>query len=145
MPTAAHFRVYTMAELAALELPPIAPEPATAPTWQELVALEPRLADVERLALELHPRAAQDDWLAWATIKRAFMPLVGFEAEQYALRHSAAYNVAYDHLLNVWETGREMTAKPRTFTLRPLPRHHDALNPPQSTHVSPTQSKRKKP
>lgn len=102
-----HFRTYTCAALAAMELPPIAPLPSRAPTWQELVEAEPRLVEVEALALRLHPRASQDDWpWAWSEVKAAFMPLVGWEAEQYAVRHSAAYDAAYDHLLDVFETGK---------------------------------------
>ena len=80
----------TAAQLAAMDFPPIAPEPATAPTWGELVEAEPRLLDVERFALELHPRARVDDWCAWSTVKRAMMMLVGKEAGRYKLRHSAA-------------------------------------------------------
>jgi len=100
------FPTITCAQLMAMEFPPIAPEPTTCPTWKELVEAEPRLVEVERLSLRLHPRAAQDDWSAWSTVKMAMMKLVGWEAEQYALRHSAAYDVGYDHLLAIWETGR---------------------------------------
>ena len=99
------FPTVTCAQLAAMEFPPIAPTPETAPTWQELVGVEPRLVEVEALALRLHPLAAQDDWGAWGQVKMAMMRLVGWEAEQYALRHSAAYDVAYEHLLDIWETG----------------------------------------
>jgi len=101
------FRSITCAELMTMKFPPIAPLPDRAPTWVELIQVEPRLVEVEAMALRLHPRASQDDWpRAWSDVKAAFMPLVGWEAEQYGLRHSAAYDVAYDHLLNAFETGK---------------------------------------
>lgn len=86
-------------------------EPDRTPTWAELVEVEPRLLDVERRVLALH-RDGQDDLRAWAEIKQLFMPLIGWSAEKYKLRTSKAYDVAYNHLLNCWETGRK-PEKPR--------------------------------
>ena len=98
--------VITCAELAAMEFPPIAPEPPVVPTWSELVALEPSLADVERLAIQSY-RRGDDDFRCWGKIKRAFLPLVGFTAQRYELRNSTCYDVVYDHLLSCWNTGRK--------------------------------------
>jgi hypothetical protein len=98
------FKIITCAELEAMEFPPIAPCPSVAPTWSELLAVEPRLCEVEQMALGLHRR--RYDWRAWGRIKGDFMPLVGWSAEKYEIRHSAAYDTAYGHLLHCWETGR---------------------------------------
>lgn len=98
------FHTITSAGLAAMTFPPLSPEPARPPTWDELVQVEPSFAEVERMALALH--SARSDVRDWGWIKRAFLPLVGFEARQYELRNSACYDVAYDHLLHCWEDGR---------------------------------------
>jgi len=90
----------------AMEFPPIAPEPTAAPTWAELVEVEPELAEVERMALSLYQPGDNQTWTDWGRIKRAFLPLVGFNAKQYELRNSTCYDVCYDHLLHCWEKGR---------------------------------------
>ena len=102
-------RLMSCAELDAMVLPPIAPEPAMPPTWQELVAVEPRLAVLETLALMLHRPEGDSCW-RWSRIKQALLPLVGFEAEKFAIRHLAGYDVACDHLLTCLETGRRPEA-----------------------------------
>lgn len=98
------FGIVTCAELVAMKLPPLAPEPPVVPTWAELVEIEPELAEVERQAIQSH-RKGHDDIRDWGQIKRAFLPLVGFEAKRYELRNSTCYDVAYDHLLSCWEFG----------------------------------------
>ena len=96
---------FTVAELP--DLPPRPPEPATRPTWAELVQVEPRLADVERLAFRLHWHHAGDMYWHWYNdLKDAFLGLVGWGAEQYDLRTAAAYDVAYDHLFYIFWHGR---------------------------------------
>jgi len=97
------FSPVTAAELAEMEFPPLAPEPETVPTWEELVALDPRLVGVQRLAIERRSAVTSGSVHAWGDIKRVMMRLVGWAAEVYELRTSTAYNVAYDHLLRCWE------------------------------------------
>ncbi|MBU4270382.1 MAG: hypothetical protein KKE86_11665 [Planctomycetes bacterium] len=117
MNTQTAFHSISSAELAAMTFPPQSPEPARVPAWGELVALEPALADVERMALDLHPRHPRPglpdvfdygdglDVRDWGKIKRTFLPLAGFGARRYALRNSVCYDVAYDYLLACWENG----------------------------------------
>jgi hypothetical protein len=89
----------TCADLASMEFPPLSPEPVRFPTWAELCDTEPKLRDVERLAIALRG----NDWRHWGQVKRAFLPLAGFTASRYELRNTSAYDVVYDHLLKVWE------------------------------------------
>jgi hypothetical protein len=82
-----------------------APEPATPPTWTELVQLEPRLLDLVREALEAQATSpnycANAEWYGYRGhqgIKPRLVLLVGDEAAPFApelLRTSAAYDVAY--------------------------------------------------
>jgi hypothetical protein len=50
------FKTVSMANLAGTRSTSIAPEPDRAPTWAELVAVEPRLVDVERRDESIRPR-----------------------------------------------------------------------------------------
>jgi len=96
-----------------MEFPPMTPKPAM-PAREDLVKVEPRLLEVERLALSLHPLSRRDSlrsWRAWERIKRAMENLVGWQAEQRELRHSTAYDIAYDHLLECWENGYRPRSK----------------------------------
>ena len=106
MTTQLLFQPVTCAELAVMEFPPPSPEPTPPPAWDDLVRAEPELAEVERLALSLYHKSGGQDVRDWSRVKRAFLPLVGFDARRYTLRSPAAYNVAYDHVLACWERGR---------------------------------------
>ena len=70
-------------------------------TWHHLIAIEPRLRAVERLA-----RSAGRSWRDWERIRRAMRPLVGWYARRPELQSSEAWDVAYRHVLQVWETKR---------------------------------------
>ena len=96
-------KTFSCAELFDMQCPPHAPEPRTLPTWTDLVAIEPRLADVERFARELHVQMDDDDLWRWGRIKGAFLPLVGWEADKFPLRNATAYDVAYDYLLDCFD------------------------------------------
>lgn len=69
-----------------------------------LAQVEPRLRELEGAALRLHRR--DPEWRVWSELKRALSRLAGWEAEQYSLRTTEAYDVAYSHLLHCWEIGR---------------------------------------
>jgi hypothetical protein len=105
----------SFAQLAA-EHPPLPhpPEPAVAPTWAELTVNEPRLIDVERHAMQSRPTTE------FYELKAIFAQLVGFDAERYELRTSAAYNAVYDHIFETHERSdsrviRALRKKPRTL------------------------------
>ena len=70
-------------------------------SWRYLVATEPRLRSIERLA-----RSVGRSWLAWERVKRALRPLAGWDARRPELQSSEAWDVAYQHLLRVWEGKR---------------------------------------
>ena len=107
------FSMVTSAEPAAMQFPPLSFEPDRVPTWRGLVAIEPALADIEAMALDIHYKVSRPEPVdafdgldrGWSTVKRAFLPLVGWSAKRYSLRNSTAYDVAYDHLLACWENG----------------------------------------
>ena len=79
----------------------VATTTTAAPTWQYLVAIEPRLRSIERLA-----RSIGSSWRDWERVKRALRPLVGWGAPRPELQSSECYDIAYRHLLRVWETRR---------------------------------------
>jgi hypothetical protein len=66
-------------------------------TWTDLIALEPRLADLERQAGMLY-RKKQRNHYAWESVKVRLSPLVGNRVRQPALRTREAFAVALDHL-----------------------------------------------
>ncbi len=57
----------------------------------------------------LHRPEGDSCW-RWSRIEQALLPLVGFEAEKFAIRHLAGYDVACDYLLTCLETGRRPEA-----------------------------------
>ena len=74
------------------------PEPTTtAPTWEQLTAIEPRLLDVERQAQYSRPSTPFYD------LQAQFVSLVGNWAEMPELRASEAYRITYDRILAVHE------------------------------------------
>lgn len=78
------------------------------PTWAELVTREPRLVALVGSARRAGARA--DDYIAWyREVKPRVERLVGHLADGQPppLQTSAAYDVAYQHLLRVYETGSE--------------------------------------
>ncbi len=72
--------------------------------WNDLVASEPRLQNLETLALGLH--RTHDDIYAWGLIKLAMSLLVGFAAQNPKLKTSYAYDVAYERLQRCFEEGK---------------------------------------
>ena len=70
-------------------------------TWHELVDAEPALADVETFCRSIRGRR---DWRQWAQAKARFSSLVGWGARRPSLRSSRCYEVAYCHLLGIFET-----------------------------------------
>ena len=67
-------------------------------SWRDLITAEPKLLAVERLV-----RAVGPEWRDWELVKRAFRPLVGWDARHPLLRSSESYEIAYRHLLRLWE------------------------------------------
>lgn len=75
-------------------------------TWSALVEIEPRLQEVEEVALLLYqPRVT--NWHAWSYVKRLMSRLVGWTGEKDEISSSDDYEVAYSWLLCCWETGRQ--------------------------------------
>lgn len=73
-------------------------------TWAKLVAVEPRLNAIEQLTYFAAPAPGDEpDWREWEGVKRQLARLVGRDAAKRELRACAAYDVAYDYLLDVWE------------------------------------------
>jgi len=71
--------------------------------WSELVLIEPDLATVERLAINLHPsHPDREDWL---TLTGMLRPLVGDAAIRPELRDWKPWAVAVEHIRRCWETG----------------------------------------
>lgn len=69
-------------------------------TWSGLVELEPRLAGLANRA------ACGGDWRAWSNVTTDLRRLVGFCCDAPAgspLVTSDAYEVAYRHLLEIFE------------------------------------------
>lgn len=78
------------------------------PTWPEIVQREPRLQAVEALARRAG--TGSDDYRAWyREVKPRLERLVGHLADDQVppLQTSAAYDVAYHHLLRVYEDAGE--------------------------------------
>lgn len=74
-----------------IDAPPLA--------WRDLLAYEPRLADLECTA-----RAAPaGDWHAWAAITRTLRTLAGWHARRPELLTCEVYDTCYRRLLDVWE------------------------------------------
>jgi len=74
----------------------IAPE---SPTWDELVKVEPRLANVEsQVKLWRRKRHKLGAWYGAGGFKEQFSRLVGWLAEKKELRTMKAYDAAYVHL-----------------------------------------------
>ena len=79
-------------------------QPQSAPrSWSALVAIEPRLVEIERLTRGL---PGDRDWHDWATVKSALSLLTGAGAIRPELRAVLCYNVAYSFLLSVFEKGK---------------------------------------
>lgn len=71
-------------------------------TWTELVAIEPRLAEVEQRAIVCR-RRRHNNWIAYEALKTLLQRYVGFNAEQGAMRRSDYYDIAHRHILAAWE------------------------------------------
>lgn len=72
-------------------------------TWEALVEMEPRLAALADVAVSLEPDD-DEDWSRRVT--RPLRALVGWDAchpGEHPLASSAAYEVAYGHLLRLRE------------------------------------------
>lgn len=80
--------------------------PNTPTTWAGMILHDARLGALERKARECKP-AQRRDW-KWfeSNVKAPLVLLVGFHARSPELRTGEAYEVAYKHLLRIWETGR---------------------------------------
>jgi len=74
-------------------------------TWKSLLLLDPRLADLERLALNSH-RYGFCEARDWQVIVGQLRRRVSWDAKLPELGTSEAYDVAYRHLLGCWEGGR---------------------------------------
>ncbi len=96
-------------------------------TWEELIALEPRLRQLEAeakayAALDRAKRrmlkrfgpllpedvarwcnrfCANEVWYAWGGLKDRLCRLVGWDASRPELQNSEAYDVAYEHLYDL--------------------------------------------
>lgn len=90
----------TCGQLCEMKFPPIAPEPAEVPTWDEMVAIEPRLA---ALADDVRTGLSMTQVMVQGRLQR----LVGRYAEHPALRSSEVYAVVYKHLAGIARRRRE--------------------------------------
>jgi len=111
--------IYTVAEFLAKFPPRPAPPPPTRDTnpegrrltYAELVAREPRLADLRRFVAAQQPGqpdyCANRAWFRAPGFKAALCRIIGDEADQEdaALRTSAAYDVAYHTLYHALPGG----------------------------------------
>lgn len=75
----------------------------TPETWSELVEIEPNLMSVEAFVTSLRGRR---DWRQWSQAKARFSSLVGWNARKPQLRSSRCFDIAYLHLLNIFEVKR---------------------------------------
>jgi hypothetical protein len=72
--------------------------------WADLVAAEPLLATLASIIARMDaPTVMPDYWRAWSTIKHTMEQLVGWEAVNASLRTEAAFSVAHDYLLQLFE------------------------------------------
>jgi hypothetical protein len=81
--------------------------------FEELARLEPRLEQLERDAFDAH-REGRTSWSDWERIKRALTQLCGWSCGSRHMRLVDGWDVAYRHLLSVWETGRRPTTRRAT-------------------------------
>ena len=76
--------------------------------WEALVATEPRLLALKRDLIA--GRRERNYWPAWSQASARLRQLVGWGADHPQLRTSAAYEVAYRHLLTAFDAGQEEAA-----------------------------------
>jgi hypothetical protein len=79
-------------------------KPIRQPSWKDLVAIEPLLSTLASIVSRMTPPTVMPDyWQAWSKIKATMESLAGWEATTPSLRTEAAFNVAHDHLLDLFE------------------------------------------
>ncbi|MBC7854690.1 MAG: hypothetical protein IAF94_14755 [Pirellulaceae bacterium] len=73
--------------------------------WEQLCEAEPCLRQLELAILRSHPDLTADGyWPGYEKWKRIAAQFVGWFARRPALRSEAAWNVAHDHLLSVYQS-----------------------------------------
>jgi hypothetical protein len=102
-------------------------------TWTEIVSIEPRLSELLREVQAVKDPGgkyfcANDHWYPLGGFKSRLSRLVGWHAENPALRTCEAYDIAYDFLYELLPNCRECRciAFERAMGLRP-PRTGDRL------------------
>lgn len=72
--------------------------------WKKLVRIVPELANLERVAIEYHDARCDpaDRQVILAMLRR----LAGLTAEKPELRAQEPFDVAREHLLRCWQTGK---------------------------------------
>lgn len=73
----------------------VPPEPIPA-TWQAMVAVEPRLIDLERRARKR--RRSPNRWLVYEDLKRELTVLVGWHCRRPSIASPSHYEVAVDRI-----------------------------------------------
>ena len=76
-------------------------------TWQQLVAIEPRLANLEQQIARSHPPAGVHFHRFFREWMRNAKKLVGRKAERAELRNDGAYRVVENHLFVVYDSAAD--------------------------------------
>ena len=78
-------------------------------TWDEMVAIEPRLLEVAALAkrLQRRQRRRTQNWEHYELWRNMLRQYVGWNSYRRELASNECYDTAHRHLLAVWETGSD--------------------------------------
>ena len=92
-----HLSRFTKSDFLPPEPPAITPSPRS---WSDLIKAEPRLVGIERFVRSL---PADRGCREWESVKRRFIPLIGWDSKNAQLRSSDCYEICYDYLLAIFE------------------------------------------